>query len=71
MQAGSLRYLIPRQAERSSYNIDSEGLMSADNHKHNQSSSFRSRSAFAITETELRLMAAPAMIGLSRMPNHG
>ena len=32
----------------------------------------RSRSAFAtITETELRLMAAPAIIGLSRSPNTG
>ena len=31
----------------------------------------RSRSAFAITETELKLMAAPAIIGLRRMPNNG
>ncbi len=29
------------------------------------------RSAFAITETELRLIAAPAMIGLSRIPKKG
>ena len=32
---------------------------------------FRRRNALAMTETELRLMAAPAMIGLRRMPNHG
>ena len=31
----------------------------------------RSRSAFAITETELKLIAAPAIIGLRRMPNSG
>ena len=28
----------------------------------------RNRSAFAITETELKLIAAPAIIGLRRMP---
>jgi hypothetical protein len=32
---------------------------------------FRSRSAFAMTDTELKLMAAPAMMGLSRMPKKG
>ena len=31
----------------------------------------RSRSAFRITETELKLMAAPAIIGLRRMPKNG
>jgi hypothetical protein len=31
----------------------------------------RNRSAFAITETELKLIAAPAIIGLIRMPNSG
>ena len=31
----------------------------------------RNRSAFAITETELKLIAAPAIIGLRRMPNSG
>src|ERR1043166_6093041 len=31
----------------------------------------RSRSAFAITETELKLIAAPAIIGLRRTPNSG
>lgn len=31
----------------------------------------RSRRAFTITDTELRLMAAAAMIGLSRMPKNG
>ena len=31
----------------------------------------RSRNAFAITETELKLIAAPAIIGLRRMPNSG
>ena len=31
----------------------------------------RSRSAFAITETELKLIAAPAIIGLRRIPNSG
>ena len=31
----------------------------------------RKRSAFAITETELKLIAAPAIIGLRRMPNSG
>jgi hypothetical protein len=30
-----------------------------------------SRSAFVITDTELKLIAAAAMIGLSRMPNLG
>ncbi len=30
-----------------------------------------SRSAFTITETELKLIAAPAIIGLSRMPKNG
>jgi hypothetical protein len=31
----------------------------------------RSRSAFVMTETELRLMAAPAIIGLSNTPKNG
>lgn len=31
----------------------------------------RSRSAFAMTETELKLIAAAAIIGLSRMPKNG
>ena len=31
----------------------------------------RKRSALAITETELKLIAAPAIIGLRRMPNNG
>jgi len=31
----------------------------------------RSRRAFAITETELKLMAAPAIIGLRRIPKKG
>jgi len=31
----------------------------------------RNRSAFAITETELKLIAAPAIIGLRRTPNSG
>ena len=33
--------------------------------------SFRSRSALPITDTELRLIAALAIIGLSRMPKNG
>jgi hypothetical protein len=33
--------------------------------------SVRSRRALAITETELRLIAAPAMIGLSKRPKKG
>jgi hypothetical protein len=31
----------------------------------------RKRSAFAITETELKLIAAPAIIGLRRRPKNG
>ena len=31
----------------------------------------RSRSAFAITVTELKLIAAPAIIGLRRTPKNG
>ena len=31
----------------------------------------RKRSAFAITETELKLIAAPAIIGLRRIPKNG
>ena len=31
----------------------------------------RNRSAFAITETELKLIAAPAIIGLRRRPKNG
>lgn len=31
----------------------------------------RSLSAFVITETELMLIAAPAMMGLSRIPKKG
>jgi len=33
-----------------------------------QSLSLRSRRALAITDTELKLIAAPAITGLSRMP---
>jgi hypothetical protein len=32
---------------------------------------FRSRNALLMTETELRLIAAPAMIGLSSKPKNG
>jgi hypothetical protein len=35
------------------------------------SDTFRSRKAFMMTETELRLIAAPAMIGLSSTPKKG
>ena len=38
---------------------------------HNYSFTDRSRRALAITETELRLMAAPAIMGLSKMPKKG
>jgi len=37
----------------------------------NQSLTFFSRKAFAMTETELRLIAAPAIIGLSSKPKNG
>jgi hypothetical protein len=32
---------------------------------------FRNRNALLMTETELRLIAAPAMIGLSSQPKNG
>ena len=35
------------------------------------SSTFRRRKEFVMTETELKLMAAAAIIGLSRMPKRG
>ena len=38
---------------------------------HASSFTLRRRSALAITETELKLIAAPAMIGLRRIPNQG
>jgi hypothetical protein len=37
----------------------------------NHSLSLRSRSAFAITETELKVMAALAMAGLNSKPKNG
>ena len=37
----------------------------------NSQSARRKRSAFKMTETELRLMAAAASIGLSKIPNVG
>lgn len=37
----------------------------------NQSLTFRRRKALLMTVTELRLMAAPAMIGLSSRPKNG
>ena len=37
----------------------------------NQIAARRSRSAFAMTETELKLIAAAAIIGLSKMPKNG
>jgi hypothetical protein len=36
-----------------------------------QKRAFRSRSAFEITDTELKLIAAAAMIGLSSSPKNG
>ena len=36
-----------------------------------QSAALRSRNAFPITETELNVMAALAIIGLSNTPSHG
>lgn len=40
-------------------------------HVHDQIFARRSLSAFPITETELKLMAAAAIIGLKSMPNTG
>ena len=40
-------------------------------HRSGYSLTVRKRNAFAITETELKLIAAPAIIGLRRMPNSG
>ena len=37
----------------------------------NHSFTFLSRRALPMTETELRLIAAPAMIGLSNKPKNG
>jgi hypothetical protein len=37
----------------------------------NHSLAFRSRRALPMTETELKLIAAPAMIGLSSKPKKG
>lgn len=37
----------------------------------NHSLTFRNRKALLMTETELRLIAAPAMIGLSSIPKNG
>ena len=37
----------------------------------NHSLTFRSRKALLMTDTELRLIAAPAMIGLSSTPKNG
>ena len=37
----------------------------------NHSLTFRSRKALLMTETELRLIAAPARIGLSSRPKNG
>ena len=39
--------------------------------KNHPSRAFCNRNAFAITETELKLMAAPAMIGLRSKPKNG
>ena len=36
-----------------------------------QIAALRNRSAFEITDTELKLIAAAAIIGLSRSPNNG
>jgi len=36
-----------------------------------QTAARRNRKAFAITDTELRLIAAAAIMGLSSSPNHG
>jgi hypothetical protein len=46
------------------------GIESCQTIKH-QSFIERSRNALLITDTELRLMAAPAIIGLSRRPKNG
>lgn len=40
-------------------------------HKPHNSLTLRNRSAFAITDTELNVMAALAMIGLKRIPKKG
>jgi hypothetical protein len=53
--------LLERAAARSSANRRVES----------QSATLRSRSALAITETELNVMAALAIMGLSRIPKNG
>jgi len=42
-----------------------------DKMRHGHNSSFRNRSALPITDTELRLIAAAAIIGLSSRPKNG
>lgn len=42
-----------------------------DSRIHGHNAARRKRNAFPITDTELRLIAALAIIGLSKMPNHG
>lgn len=56
--------LFPRARLNRKFN-EGSGAMNA--HKF----TFRNRSALAMTETELKLMAAPAMMGLSSTPKNG
>jgi len=59
-------------AERAVVRID--GYVAAASRGGNQGPHTRarlSRKALPITETELKLIAAAAIIGLSRIPNHG
>ena len=67
---------LDREANASGeYQIDAEGepvvpaRLAASGKAHNDA--FLSRSALPMTETELNVMAALAIIGLSSRPSHG
>ena len=69
--AGQARRLLVAAALRAGFNARVLATEMRFAQRSGYSLTDRNRSAFAITETELKLIAAPAIIGLRRMPNSG
>jgi hypothetical protein len=64
--------LVEGRNKKSSNNaVAGEAMVPMGSLRENHSASLRSRRALMITDTELNVIAALAIIGLSRMPKNG
>jgi len=71
VQRGQRAVPDTRVKDRGSAYGPARGQFMSTGHPADQSASFRSRKALLMTDTELKVMAALAIIGLSRIPSTG